>query len=336
MHKLLAGPLVASSLVLLLSNASAQAVCDSVLRPTEDRSTDGNFALYSYVNTYAEEEYARLQQLRGDQLNFDATYKVFSGAFKASRTKSEFRDNVRRMMQQTGYTRIENRVKSSHRVGLQDTQISAWENCMANHSGGLSIVAGDVTRAGFTLRGTWRPPMGHSADTVTVRLVGGTTTQSGREVMNIDIPVSGARNFRLAVNTAPGSRDIRVIAQTSAFGDDILVPVQPPIRRVESVVQECVEQDPCPENAKVIDCLTSDDKPREVAGNRWLFGTDSVTSGNYAARNITFGNWSNSQCGLSGNGWHTPIGSCEKRAGAGLQRCTKVRVQVERVTFADQ
>jgi hypothetical protein len=80
-------------------------------------------------------------------------------------------------------------------------------------------------------------------------------------------------------------------------------------------VRICQEQEHC--TGEVIACQhTGDD-------------SDGVTHLNYVVDGkwaVTYGNWTNSQCGPSGGGWHQAAGTCSTGIGAGYKRCGSVRV----------
>lgn len=91
----------------------------------------------------------------------------------------------------------------------------------------------------------------------------------------------------------------------------------------------CAENEFC--EGRVLECLSSGDRPSEVSPNTWLKGPNSIDYGNtsFQTSKIEFGPWNNQECGLSGAGWHAKIGSCGTATGFLWQRCVQVKIEIK-------
>lgn len=105
----------------------------------------------------------------------------------------------------------------------------------------------------------------------------------------------------------------------------VISPPDEPVREIT-----CSENVPC--DGTVLACQASGDRPGEVPTGKWLYGPSSPDDMNNVqgvARTdaIEWGGWSNSECGIHGEGWHAKVGTCGTGTGTGWQRCANVRVR---------
>lgn len=110
-------------------------------------------------------------------------------------------------------------------------------------------------------------------------------------------------------------------------------PLQKPTESAmtNSVPRYCGENENC--DGMVVGCQASGHRPSEVAQGKWLYGPNSEEfktnlQGVGLTGGIEYGAWSNSDCQLSGSGWHAKVGTCGKGTpgAAGWQRCVNVKV----------
>ncbi len=73
-------------------------------------------------------------------------------------------------------------------------------------------------------------------------------------------------------------------------------------------------------------CLENDNCAGTVISCNYNAPDGSGTLANGPSYPVTFGSWSNSQCGTSGTGWHQPVSSCGTGAGSTNNKCTSVVV----------
>lgn len=295
--------------------------CEAVLAPTIESATSDYRLLQAYMSLNAAEEYDRLRRMSADKREAEASYKVFSAEYKDAQTSSEFKEKVSKRLKDEQFSSSESDARAVYRKGPTDAQVRAWSECQ--RGGGLLVTVRDQTADEFTLLITWMPPVGAPAQNAEILLSGATIDDRA----SLQTSFAGRGSVGRIAKISRGASSARIVVNIGGFTDTALLARQPQLRLVQRT-KTCSETDPCREGLlRVLQCLPSLERPTEFQHpGQWMSAPDGPPSPARTAQ-IEFGPWSNTQCDLSGNGWHARVGSCGKGGGTGWNRCTSVRVE---------
>lgn len=296
--------------------------CDAVLAPTIESSKSDYRLLQAYMSVNSSEEYDRLKLMSQAAREAQASYKVFKAQFNSSNTSSEFREKVSKRLSSENYSTNESDARATYRKGPTDAQVEAWSKCAS--AGGLIVTTRDITNGEFTTQINWFPPVGVGRVPVTINLSGGTI--NGQATVSTFFDARGS--FGYIVRAAPGASTTRLVINTAGLTDALLVTYGSSVKLVERVIT-CDEGDPCPNASRVLQCLPSMEKPTEFESpGEWMSGPDGPPTPSRTSI-IRFGNWQNTDCGLSGNGWHARVGTCGKgkNPDSAWYRCSQVKAE---------
>lgn len=330
--------LIGAALLAPSSVAYAQGVaqCDGVLTPAIESRKSDYALLQAYAKVNASELYDEIAKDEEDSAGGGGRYGPYSADYKQSSSRSDFMRRVENRLAKEKFQMSESDARSYYRKGVSGSQISAWSDCVARVSDGGAVLlsARNVDRDGFHLVVTWIPPINTGQSQLELRARGGTV--AGNDSVTAPLKGRGSKTYEvLSTNGGP----VKVSANIAGSTDALMVTYSPPTKmptpKVVRREKTCSEDEECRDAKKVSACLSSSDKPAEVQPGIWLV---APSSSNYASaanktRAIEFGDWENSQCGLSGSGWHAKVGSCGTGAGSGWQRCDQVRVETETVEY---
>jgi hypothetical protein len=314
-----------------------QAVCNALLIPTVVQSSSDVRRIYSYVFVHAEEEYDRLRNMTKEAREAQASYKLFSAEYGESKTKEEFKEKIsKRIVEEKIFSDVQE-VTSYFRRGLEPFQAEEWSKCITatTQAGALMLSTRNESDDEFELVVTWVEPKGAAAESVIhLQATNGTLIVGADKIASTKLPFtsSGARSF--IVSRGKSSNGVRIVANTPGFSDGIISNApskQPPAK----VVRQCAEKEPCTGHSAVLACLPSRERPKEfgdVPPGTWWQGPASPGYEKSAkigavTTAIRYGKWSNSGCGLEGEGWHLRIGTCGQGTGESWQRCDSVKVE---------
>lgn len=318
----------------ITQGAAAQSIsqCDGVLVPSEESRKSDYALLQAFAKVNASELYDTIAKTDGKSAGGGGGYGGFSADYQQSSSKSDFQERVQKRLVTENFQMSESDAKAYYRRGVSDSQVNAWSECITRVSGGGAVLlsARNIDERGFFLVVTWIPPVATGAAKLELRATGGTI--SGHSSLSEDLSGRGAKTYEVVASSTTA---VKVLANIAGATDSVMVAntLKRPMPSLQKIKRErlCSESDRCPSDAKVLACLSSHDRPTEVPPGVWLVHPNSkdYNSAQYKTTAVQFGNWSNAECGLSGDGWHARVGSCGKGTGNRWQRCEQVRVEVE-------
>lgn len=324
-------------------NVNAKNECDSVLIPTVEGKSDKYFSIESYSYEYAEKIYDELQKKSDKDLQTNAFYERFKAEYKESKTKEQFSKKVRETLSKENWTNFKDILNTSYRIGLEKDQIEAWGKCSANYEAAQLLLTASGIRATdvntsnepFSLNVFWKPQRGVPEGILTIKL-DGAKFENGQTTNKINMKGFGDKN--MFVYPKSNTKRVRIIAEIENRTDFIMIPLKLPIKNTEKAIKELGETENYFGDGVAVDCQCSEESGSrgECRTNVWLNNfnilTSSQSSPQYA---ITFGSWVNGTCNWQGNGWNRFIGTCKGNAGSGLQRCKKVKILYDKITFTE-
>lgn len=308
--------------------------CDGVLIPTVEDSRSDYALLQAFASVNADALYDAIDKSGSNSISGGGGYGPFSADFQQSSSKSEFSERVEKRLVEEQFQMDESDARAYYRSSVLDAQVRAWSQCVGEITeGGAVLLSTDFSdERGFFLTVAWIPPVGTPTAELELGATGGTI--SGRSLFSETL--SGRQRKTYEVIASP-SASVKVFANIAGQTDSVWVTYTPksPMPSLIKSERVCSEMDPClsdgPSGPKVLACLSSSERPTEVPPGVWMVHPNSndYSSAEYKISAIEFGSWSNSECSLSGGGWHGKVGTCETGIGTGWQRCEQVRVEVE-------
>lgn len=329
-----------TSLSTLISSSAIRAAgpCDSVLVPAIEQNNISTIRVESYMNIHAEEEYERLSSMKSGKIGGNyleqSTYKRFSTEFESSNNKSEFQEKVRRRLDDERYYQYVQNNDQSFRSHLTSDQINGWVACQKG--GAILLHADDLSPEAFTLRVSFRPGTSMTKGRLELKVAGALFSRNKKDTLLIEM--AGPSDRIEFVEPSTAARSVTVVGQMLGLADRLNVTIRPPSKKFVEAEKVCGETDECVGYTEVLGCQASFDLPEEIPGDAWLFNPVKGELGSRPIgipRAINFGYWKNDECGVTGNGWHTAVGSCGKGRGSNMQRCARVRVKYRKLTFSE-
>jgi hypothetical protein len=213
--------------------------CDASLVPTVEQTNSDYSRMQDFLYYNAAQEYDRLSKLAKEQRTAEASYKVAQAEYNESKSASEFQERMTSRIDSERSRTQESTSSSNYRRGLEQSQLSAWSECVRAVTGGgaVFLVAEKVDPSAFPLTVRWYPATGQTEGTLTLKIANATV--DGSAEIRAKLVGSGSKPFIVVPDQS--SNPIVITAEILRSADVVSLPRKFPAPTRPPVI--CLRQD---------------------------------------------------------------------------------------------